>query len=255
MVKALLSRVGADKGNLGCLGPLFKDYSFEYIPINEKIGAYTLEDRTFRELDARFSDNKLSHFIKNKKLKDAKPHYDPEFETFTYGDPTTDREKFLELEKGDILLFYAGLDPWKFKRKKGEGSCYIIGYFTVKDIADFEKSEGDVFEKYPQLLNNAHIKRVTYVNQANSEEFYIPEVEPGLVVVIGDDKKSKLLEKAIPFSEPKKDRRGNEIAYVSKKMEKELGIKGYVQRKKMAKSAEVIQGDGYIKNLKMVLDY
>lgn len=35
-MKALLLRVGIDKGYGGCLAPIFRDGSFEYIPIPER---------------------------------------------------------------------------------------------------------------------------------------------------------------------------------------------------------------------------
>lgn len=244
MVKAYLSRVGGDSRNVG-LGPLFDKYKFEYIPIKEDYP--TSEDRTFSELDARFSDNKLSIFIK-KKYKDSKPHYDPEFETYTYGDPTKgDRKKFLKLDKGDLLVFYAGLKPWDFERKKDEGSCYIIGYFTVEAAKEWEWED---FNKYPQLMNNAHIKRVTYTDQEGNT--YIQDAEPGLVVVIGDDKKSKLLEEAIPIGETKLDSIGRPYCAVSEKRETELGIKGSIQRKANGKW---IEGEEYIRKLKELLEY
>ncbi len=303
MIKAYLSRVGADKGNLGCLGPLFKDYSFEFIPIKESLE--TVEDRTYRTIEGR-SGHKLSVFIPNSK-RNLKPHFDPEFETFTYGDPTTDRTKFLKLNKGDILLFYAGLDPVNFKRKTNEGSCYFIGYITVDSVIDFHKEKRieNVLNNYPQLFNNAHIKRcqiqyklrkkdkfgwpVSLVYKSGDQPkkdlvdmdgniavkdfdfreyldeespgFYENEgcdiyIEPDLVVVIGDQKKSRLLEKAIPFTKPGENRIGREIAYVSKEIEQLLGIHGLVQRKKgIAKTARVIQGSDYIENLKELLDY
>jgi len=39
-------------------------------------------------------------------------HFDPEFKTFTYGDPTGPKRSLRELQHGDILVFYAGLQPW-----------------------------------------------------------------------------------------------------------------------------------------------
>ena len=35
-------------------------------------------------------------------------HEDPEFRTFTYGDPTSPKAKLRELQKNDMLAFYAG---------------------------------------------------------------------------------------------------------------------------------------------------
>ena len=46
-MKALLLRVGIDKGTDGALAPIFKDGSFEYIPISEG-DPESKEDRTYR---------------------------------------------------------------------------------------------------------------------------------------------------------------------------------------------------------------
>ena len=40
-------------------------------------------------------------------------HFDPEFETYTYGDPTSKRRTLLKLNKNDLLVFYAGLTPYE----------------------------------------------------------------------------------------------------------------------------------------------
>ena len=41
-------------------------------------------------------------------------HNDPEFETFTDGDPTVPKRGLRNLAKGDLLVFYAGLEGWDF---------------------------------------------------------------------------------------------------------------------------------------------
>lgn len=42
-------------------------------------------------------------------IKDRKMHFDPEFETFSYGDKGTKAKWLLKLDPGDLLVFYAGL--------------------------------------------------------------------------------------------------------------------------------------------------
>ena len=39
-------------------------------------------------------------------------HVDPEWETFTYGDPTTPKRSLRHLKPGDFLVFYCGLQEW-----------------------------------------------------------------------------------------------------------------------------------------------
>ena len=56
-------------------------------------------------------------------------HVDPEFETFTYGDPTLPKKSLARLTPGDMLVFYAGLEGWDFESAP---ALYIIGYFKVE---------------------------------------------------------------------------------------------------------------------------
>ncbi|WP_243466522.1 Nmad3 family putative nucleotide modification protein [Methanosarcina mazei] len=67
------------------------------------------------------------------------------------------------MQKNDLLVFYAGLKP--YNQKKEEAALYIIGYFTVKEVIDFNLLSTEEREKYcKRCKNNAHIKRmeITY---------------------------------------------------------------------------------------------
>lgn len=181
-MKALLLRVGIDKGYGGCLAPIFEDGSFEYIPIPEKRN--TSENRPYSELLGR-NGGFLADFVPVK-LRDSFPHMDPEFDTFTYGDPTRNKRRQLaRLVPGDLLIFYAGLEPTDgIDRSR----IFIIGYFTVKRVYDFgEIPKSQHRSMLQKVRNNAHAKRDT--------------MDEGLVVVEGDPKKSKLLTKAIPLGD------------------------------------------------------
>jgi hypothetical protein len=129
-MKAMLLRIGIDT-NCGGLGPIFEDGSFEYIPIPE--GCDSLESRTYGNIKGR-SQKYLSEFLR-RELSNVPVHYDPEFETYTYGDPTTKRNRLLKLNHGDLLVYYAGLEP--YKNMKYERALYIIGYFTVDKVLNF----------------------------------------------------------------------------------------------------------------------
>lgn len=171
-MQALLLRIGIDKGCGGCLAPIFKDGSFEYIPIPE--GCASSEDKTYSKLSGK-NYKSIVKFIP-KKLCDAIPHIDPEFKTFTYGDPTPNKRKQLaRLLPGDLLIFYAGLEP-----ENDISRIFIVGYFTIKDTYDFSKipksAQSSMLQK---LYNNAHAKR-KYLDER-------------LVIVKGDPQKSRLL--------------------------------------------------------------
>ena len=51
-------------------------------------------------------------------------HVDPEFETFTYGDPTVPKRSLRDLRPGDLLVFYCGLQRWDAMRDD-EGATVI----------------------------------------------------------------------------------------------------------------------------------
>lgn len=62
-------------------------------------------------------------------------HLDPEFETLTYGDPTSPKRALRKLDKGDFLIFYCGLQPWDEKNGRHleeAPGLYIVGYFKVE---------------------------------------------------------------------------------------------------------------------------
>ena len=211
-MKAILLRVGIDKGCGSALAPIFEDGSFEYIHIPESDPA-TKEKRTYINTRGRKS-RLLSDFLPEK-IHHQWMHFDPEFKTFTYGDPTSKRKSLLKLVENDLLVFYAGLTP--YQNNKFPNALYIIGYFTVKDVIDFNELSDEEILRFSNLYsNNAHIKRNI-------------EVE-NLVIVSGDKSRSKLFDKAILISKPKLNKIGRPYHVVSPEIEELLGIKGSIQR-------------------------
>jgi hypothetical protein len=209
-MKALLLRLGIDKGCGGALAPLFADGSFEYISIPERRDSR--ETRTFGNTVGVHA-RPLSTYNLPKKLEHVKMHVDPEFETYTYGDPSIKRTYLLKLDPGDLLVFYAGLQPWDYD---GERALYIIGYFTVETTIDMRRlsddEREDIRRRYP---NNAHVKR---------------QHDDNAVIVIGDPTKSRLLHRAIRISVKRPDRRGRPMHAVSEEIARTLGIAGFIQQ-------------------------
>jgi len=217
-MKAMLLRVGIDKSSDGVLAPIFRDGSFEYIPLSEKDETST-EKRTYTDLIGK-KGKPLSDYLPPK-VANRKLHLDPEFTTFTYGDVGRKAGYLTKLKHGDILVFYAGLTP--YLESEHPESLYIIGYFTVREIIDFHeimdshKSSTSkirrIQRKYP---NNSHPKRDLDLHK--------------MVMVVGDPEQSKLLEKAILISQKKLNKIGRYYHAVSPQMEELLGIKGSIQR-------------------------
>ena len=231
-MKAMLLRIGIDKGTDGALAPIFENGSFEYIPISEG-DSQSKEDRTYKNTIGR-SRKPLSTYLP-KSIENRTIHFDPEFKTFTYGDPTSKRKYLLKLRKDDILVFYSGLAP--FENQRYRKALYIIGYFIVKKVVDFNQlTKGEIKKSYRLYPNNAHLKRSDNVKD--------------LVIIIGS-KRSKLLKKAVLISQRKYDKNGRPYEAVSRKMETTLGISGSIQR---SIPPRFIENSNNLKNLKHILD-
>jgi hypothetical protein len=233
-MKSILLRVGIDKGTDGCLAPIFEDRSFEYIPLSET-ETRTKENRTYLDYNGH-KGKPLATYLPEK-VQNRKMHFDPEFETFTYGDKGSKAKWLLKLDHHDLLVFYAGLTPFN------HGSCpeaiYIIGYFTVSDVIDFnELPKKEKNEYCKKCSNNAHIKRYGDLD--------------GTVIVRGNENKSKLLDKAIIISEPRLNKIGRKYHAVSKEMEELLGIKGSIQR---SIPPRMIKNSKNLENLLKLLKY
>jgi hypothetical protein len=179
----LLLRVGIDTGSGGTVGPVFRDGASEYIPIPE---AHAGNDTagTFADLPAR-RGTPITSYIPARPAR-TPAHLDPEFGTFTYGDPTAvKRRQLLALKQGDQLVFHAGL------RRQGRSDpvrTYIIGHFTVERVFDLAGcSAAELHALHSAIGNNAHLLRGT--------------PDKGLVIVKGQRDASRLLEKALPLSD------------------------------------------------------
>src|SRR5438874_6777082 len=106
-----LLRVGIDSGCGGIAGPLFSDGTFEFVPIDS--------DRhrgghMYGNLIGRYRRRLIEYFPDRlrQKMRNCFVHDDPEFKSYTYGDPTRPKQRLKTLEKGDLLVFYAGLCGW-----------------------------------------------------------------------------------------------------------------------------------------------
>jgi len=180
------------------------------VPIPESFAppnAVTYNDRIGR------MGKRLSTYVPPR-MKNAPMHEDPEFLTYTYGDPTTKRYFLLKLAEGDQLVFYAGLQPFATDRYRE--ALYIIGYFPVKQVIDFNslsKAERDGYCQ--QFSNNAHLKRQNTLDN---------------LVIVAGNKHSRIRQKALLISEKRPEKRGRLTHALSSEMEDLLGISGFIQR-------------------------
>lgn len=205
MSKALLIRVGIDSGCGGTLGPIFPDGRFEYVPIPENSQYEGPLSLHFHDLPARHGGGTLEQYVPTR-YRGGAAHYDPEFETFTYGDPTRNkRAQLLRLNEGDLLVFYAGLRAVGFQ---DSNRLYFIGYFTVASVQIINATDSWPPTDFPHLLGNAHFRR--------------NRPDEGLVVVRGQPGASRLLDQAIAISD--------EAQVATPEVEKRIGIHGSLKR-------------------------
>ncbi|WP_248895378.1 hypothetical protein [Haloplanus halobius] len=189
-MQALLLRVGLDYGTGGGLAPIYDDGTFEYIPIPESYE--TTQQQTFGGVTTRDGRPYAEYVGSNNESRPL--HLDPEFTTYTYGDPTRKRSQLAELTEDDLLIFYAGLKP---KTSAGHPRLYVIGYFTVDAIHELDgKTPTERADLSDRLSNNAHIQRTKLTPESKH-----PDQDAYPVIVEGKPDQSRLLEKARPLTD------------------------------------------------------
>jgi hypothetical protein len=199
-------RIGIDAGAGGIQGPLFRDRTFEYIPIPDGFGK---DNRTYGNVKGRHGNKLMEYFPESRKDKIAHQaiHFDPEFSTFTYGDPTSPKAGLRNLEKGDMLIFYCGLAGWDFKSRP---ALYLMGYFEV--LAAGRATDFSAKELKTLLSKNFHVKHRDIFNRQKRN----------LILVKGSSQ-SRLLNKAVGISDVGRDRSGRPLKVLSPRMQKIFG--------------------------------
>jgi hypothetical protein len=208
-VQVVLLRVGIDTGSGGIHGPLFRDGSFEYIPIPDCFKGSGADERTYGNTRGRKGRRLIDYFPKarRERLFDQSLHLDPEFETFTYGDPTTPKVSLRNLSEGSLLVFYTGLQGWDFDCRP---ALYIIGYFEVTHAGLATSFARDVLSRF--FRNNFHVM--------HSEVF---DDQKDCLVLVKGGKDSRLLKNAVKISSMGEDRIGRPLHKLSPEMQKVFG--------------------------------
>lgn len=219
-MNVILLRVGIDTGSGGIAGPIFRDRRFEFVPIDAD-RPHTRR-RTYGSLSGRHNRKLIEYFPERKqaKMRDCPVHDDPEFVTYTYGDPTRPKQGLRDLQAGDLLVFYAGLGGWP-EECACPAALYIVGYFEVSSAGLYPDLVAGHSEKWIRTVfgNNWHIlhddvKGRKYKRGRKSE----------LVLVKGGPG-SRLLKKAVQLSSPRKkpDRGDRPVFVLDAKLEKYFG--------------------------------
>lgn len=205
-MNVVLLRVGIDTGCGGIHSPLFEDGSFEFVPIPDGRG---LDKRTYGNSKGR-AGRKFTEYFPLRKQEEQRTqamHVDPEFETFTYGDPTPPKRGLARMQPGDLLVFYAGMEGWGHAQPP---ALYLAGYFRVK-LAGFA-SDFSLPQLRKEFGRNFHVRhpKVFAIDRDN-------------LVLIKGGKGSRLLRKAHLVGETVRRTDGSYWQLITSRMEKVFG--------------------------------
>lgn len=210
--QVVLLRVGIDSGCGGIHGPLFEDGTFEFIciPDRKRVSVHTYGNSVGgdgKSLVGYFPESR------RKLMAEQHVHVDPEFETFTYGDPTTPKRSLRSLMPGDYLVFYCGLQEWdsangwNWDRRP---ALYLAGYFEVA-LAGMAGGFDKKLLK-TEFGNNFHV-RYPSVFKLQKEDLVLVKGGPG----------SRLFRKAKQISVEGMDRAGKPLKVLSLPMQRVFG--------------------------------
>lgn len=208
-MQVVLLRVGIDTGSGGIHGPLFRDGSFEYIPIPDNFRGSGVDKRTYGNTRGRKGQSLVGYFPEPRveRLFHQSVHFDPEFETFTYGDPTHPKGSLRRLSEGDLLVFYAGLKGWDFDCPV---ALYVIGYFEVARAGLAPSfTQGELTRMFQ---NNFH---------AMHREVF--EDQKDRLVLVKGNTNSRLLKRAVRISSVGTDKNGRPLHRLSLEMQGRFG--------------------------------
>jgi hypothetical protein len=205
-MKIAMLRIGVDSGSGGIQGPLFRDGSFDYIPIPDGFG---IGERTYGNTTGLKHRKLVEYFPQSRRVAMANRsiHFDPEFATFTYGDPTPPKAGLRHLEEGDMLIFYSGLEGWDHR---SEPALYLIGYFEVL-VAGTPDGLGDR-KTHRLFANNFHVRHERVFERQRTE-----------LVLIKGAETSRLLKEAVCISVMGRNRAGQPLKVLSPEMQRIFG--------------------------------
>lgn len=205
-MNVVLLRVGIDTGCGGIHSPLFGDGTFEFVPIPDSRG---LDKRTYGNSKGRAGRVFTEYFPKHRQERERSQamHVDPEFESFTYGDPTPPKRNLAQLKPGDLLVFYAGMEGW---RHTVQPALYLAGMFRV-ELAGFAPSFTSEQLQH-EFQQNYHVRHPAVFAEQRER-----------LVLIKGGKGSRLFYKAHLIGETVRRDNGTSWQIITPQMEKVFG--------------------------------
>ena len=210
--QVVLLRVGVDSGCGGIQGPLFDDGTFEFMCIPDDHG---VSIHTYGTMLGRDGTPHVNYFpeAQRKLMGKQTVHVDPEWETFTYGDPTPPKRSLRHLQPGDFLVFYCGLQEWDVERScngSGRPALYLAGYFEVSHAGFATEFSGKTLKD--EFSNNFHVRYPLLFKRQKDQ-----------LVLVKGGKGSRLFRKARQISAVGRDRAGRPLKVLSPTMQKIFG--------------------------------
>src|ERR1700689_137109 len=205
-MKVAMLRIGVDSGSGGIQGPLFHDGSFHYIPIPDGFG---IDERTYGNTTSLKQRKLVEYFPESRRVAMANRsiHFDPEFATFTYGARTPPKAGLRRLQKGDMLIFYCGLQSWDHR---SEPALYLMGYFEV--LAAGRPDDFGDEETHRLFGNNFNVRHQRVFERQKAE-----------LVLIKGSERSRLLKEAVCISAMGRDCTGRPLKVLSPEMQEIFG--------------------------------
>lgn len=205
-MNVVLLRIGIDTGCGGIHGPLLADGTFDYIPIPDGHG---VDERTYGNTAGRHERKLIEYFpaaIRGR-MADQPMHFDPEFESFTYGDPTAPKAGLRHLKPRDLLVFYCGLRGWDFAC---EPALYLMGFFEVERAGRATEFTDSELERL--FSSNFHVRhRRVFERQRES------------LVLVKGSVASRLLQRPVRISADGRNKTGKPLKVLSPEMQAIFG--------------------------------
>ncbi|MGA2091956.1 MAG: hypothetical protein ABSH16_00920 [Sedimentisphaerales bacterium] len=214
-------RVGADgtKNGGGFRSHICpKDRLYRFIPIPDK-KSKLITSKALTYNDYKWNNQSVRDYLPPRiwgvDARNQYIHDDPEFKTFTYGSPRFNKKDdqgkqdknygtLEQMQKGDMLTFYAAFAE---NGQDIEG-YYFFAYFIVDCVIKYGNREDLKKDEKALVKGNHH-----FIHRPRNQ-----------IIIKGDDRKSRFLERAVLLSSRKKDRRGHNY-YPCKNMQKMLACK------------------------------
>ena len=238
----VLLRVGIDAGCGGMQGPLLKDGTFEFICIPDSKG---ISVHTYGNIVGKEGRFHSEYFPKSRRLAMSKQtvHVDPEWETFTYGDPTPPKKSLRKLNPGDLLVFYCGLQKWDTNDgwdHDHRPALYLAGYFEVALAGMATEFDAEVLNT--EFGMNFHVRYPS-----------VYERQKDNLVLVKGGIGSRLFQRAHQISSDGRDQAGKPLKVLSPEMRKVFGDFGghisiqrspprWVEPNYVEKASEYIKG-------------